>query len=224
MNITLNPTDQRSTSTTPEATNNTGTMPSTPEKQDQTAGLTETNNPTTATSSNADENPTPAQITTKSSKLNILRKKAEASREKTAIDAMRRLEMFDSTGASDWKTTGSQSLGAMKIENNATTVSGKNIGAEQKEPEWTKEQLKVIRKARSTVLSVQQVSNTKRAVMDPIMEFVGRGENDTAHRKGLHLVLGRHPVLHRYRNREVRRHRIPRYYAELVVADIDGNW
>lgn len=54
------------------------------------------------------------------SKLDALKKKAEASREKSLIDAFNKVELFDSTKASGWKTTGTHTLEAMKTGANPT--------------------------------------------------------------------------------------------------------
>ncbi len=45
-------------------------------------------------------------------------------------------------------------------------ITGRNIGAEQREPEWTTEQLEVIDKAKRVILPVMPVDNTRRSVME----------------------------------------------------------
>ncbi|ROV88287.1 hypothetical protein VPNG_10325 [Cytospora leucostoma] len=98
----------------------------------------------------------PVQTQPKTNKLDALRKKAEASHEKTTADSIRKSELFDSTGVSEWKTTGTHVLGVMKNDSNMITIVDKNIGAEQKEPEWTPEQLEFL---------------------DPYIQFIGRDAN-----------------------------------------------
>lgn len=63
---------------------------------------------TTPDNNGGQNNPTTEErpAVDKKSKLEVLKKKAEASREKATLDAMKRMDPFDSTKASKWKTIG----------------------------------------------------------------------------------------------------------------------
>lgn len=159
-------------------------------------------------------------------KLEALKKKSDASKEKALNEMMKKVELFDSTQASGWKTTGTHILGAMKTEDGSLVVSGKNIGAEQKEPEWSEDQLSVIDKAKTTLLPINGVNNTRRSVIDSNMEFVGRDDHgsivptEKAYVSSLdtsQYCIGLGPDKYDVTGS-------PRYYSDLVVADINGNW
>ncbi|KAH8156705.1 hypothetical protein CIB48_g11546 [Xylaria polymorpha] len=181
---------------------------------------------TTETTTESTPNPKVTPNPTRASKMEALKKKAEESKAKAAADAMSRMSLFDSTQASGWKVTGTSALGAMKVDNNSIIVSGRNIGAEQMEPEWTMEQMAEINKAVSTTLKVMPVMDTRRSVMDPKQEFVGRDSNgsivptELAYVSTLtpeHYCIGTGPEKFDTTGS-------PRYYADVVVADINGNW
>ncbi len=164
--------------------------------------------------------------TTTKSKLDALRKKAEVSRDKSLAEAVNRIELFDSTKASEWKTKGTGMLGTVKTEANSLMINGRNIGAEQREPEWSDEQMEVITRAKSSILQTMPVTNTRRSVMDPEMEFVGRDANgsivptEKAYLSSLdpsRYCIGLGPEKFDTTGS-------PRYYADVVVADINGEW
>ncbi|XP_044715185.1 uncharacterized protein HRG_11162 [Hirsutella rhossiliensis] len=169
---------------------------------------------------------TTGEETGKKARREAMRKRAEASREKALTEAMNKVELFDSTKASEWKTTGTHTLGAMKTETNSLMITGRNIGAEQREPDWTREQLDAIASAKMVILPVQPVNNTRRSVMDPDMKFVGRDESGTivptenAYLSSLdptRYCIGIGPEKYDTTGS-------PRYYADVVVADMSGEW
>ncbi|KAF4460193.1 hypothetical protein FALBO_13034 [Fusarium albosuccineum] len=159
-------------------------------------------------------------------KMDAMRRKAEEAKAKVAVEAMNRMSLFDSTQASSWELTGTHSLGAMKAVDGSIIISGRNIGAEQKEPDWTEEQRKAIAIAKSTELMVRPVNNTRVSVMDDAMEFVGRDEMGTlvpterAYASSLapsEYLIGIGPEKFDVTGS-------PRFYADVVLADINGTW
>ena len=112
--------------------------------------------------------------TTKSSKLDALRKRSKAAMETSLASSMSKLGLLDTTKADEWRTTGMHALGAVKTESNAITITGRNIDAEQTEPEWDDEQLRYINKAKSTILNIVAITETRRSAVDAEMKYVGR--------------------------------------------------
>ena len=136
------------------------------------------------------------------------------------------MELFDATNANEWKTTGMISMTQAKKSDGAITMSGRNIGAEQREPEWTPEQLSVIKQMSSTVLQAMPVTDTRRAIADPDQEFVMIDENNTvvptekAYVSTLtpdQYCVGIGPPKYDITGS-------PRFYADAVIADMKGSW
>lgn len=200
----------------------TPTPPKTTESDDESDEHSETETTTKTTTKPATEPP----VSDRQAKMDALKKRTAEKKEKALVEAVNRVALFDSTQASGWETTGTHALGAMKMGPDSIVISGRNIGAEQREPDWTTEQMQVINKARSTILFVQQVTNTRRSVMDANMEYVGRDETGTivptekAYVSTLDpstYCIGIGPEKYDVTGS-------PRYYADVVVADINGNW
>lgn len=165
--------------------------------------------------------------TDRKAKMEALKKASAGAREKAVTDSMNKLELFDTTKSSDWKTTGTHTLGSMKKDANTFMITGRNIGAEQREPEWTPEQMEVIDRAKRVVLTVAPVNNTRRSVMDPEMEYVGRDpDNGSIVPTEKAYVSTLDPSMYcigigpeKYDTTGS-----PRYYSDVVVADIGGRW
>jgi len=202
-----------------------GSTPSVPVPN--AASNTTTNSANTnVTGTNADAEKKADTATSKKSKLEALREASSASKEKAISESLKKMELFDSTTAADWKTTGAHALGAMKKESGSIIVTGRNIGAEQREPEWSPEQSEVIKKATSTRLEVRSYDDTRRSIMDPDQEYVGRDDNgsivptEKAFVSTLtpeEYVIGLGPEKYDTTG-------TPRYYMDAVVASNTGAW
>ncbi|KAL9122243.1 MAG: hypothetical protein Q9187_001195 [Circinaria calcarea] len=187
------------------------------------AGMANTNDDTsTTTSATAIADKTPD----KKSKMDKLREKANKAQTNAIISQAERLSLFDSTKASEWETTGTASQRAMNVVEGGYMVSGRNIGAEQKEPKWDTKQLQAIRTLSMTKLNIMPVTDTRRSVMDPEMEFVGKDQNgsivptEKAYVSSLdpsQYCIGTGPEKYDVTGS-------PRYYSDVVVADINGQW
>jgi hypothetical protein len=193
------------------------------------AGATITTNNTTAattTDTTVTTDKATDKTTEKKSKMDKLRDKADKAQENVIVSQAERLSLFDSTNAAKWETTGTASQKAMNIVEGGFMVSGRNIGAEQKEPKWDSKQLHAIRTLSMTKLSIMPVTDTRRSVMDPAMEFVGKDEGgsivptERAYVSSLdptQYCIGTGPEKYDVTGS-------PRYYSDVVVADVNGQW
>jgi len=175
---------------------------------------------------NTDEKTGADGKTDKERRMEALRNKNKTRNDRTMIDSMEKMRLFDSTKASGWATTGSSSMGTTKVNEGEIIVSGRNIGAEQREPQWTPEQMAVIRQMDSTTLGITSVTDTRRSVADPDREYVTIDPNNTLVPTEKAYVSSLNPDQYtigigvpKYDTTGS-----PRYYADVVIVDINSMW
>ncbi|KAL9023339.1 MAG: hypothetical protein Q9196_007263 [Gyalolechia fulgens] len=93
------------------------------------------------------------------------------------LSKLEKINLFDPTKASSIQTRGMSSLKSIAPAEDGMMISGRNVGAEQNEPDWSSEQLKFINEVSSITLIVQTVADNRRSVIDPEQKFVGRDVN-----------------------------------------------
>jgi len=65
------------------------------------------------------------------------------------------------------ETKGASSLKSLAPNEGGFMISGRNVGAEENDVDWTEPQLKYIKYMTSTSLSIVAVRDTRRSVIDP---------------------------------------------------------
>jgi len=158
--------------------------------------------------------------------MDKLKEKSRNANTNAMISQTERMNLFDSTKADKMETKGTSSLKSLAPTEGGFMISGRNVGAEENEPDWTEEQMKFIRSMTTTTLQIVPVKDTRRSVMDPDQKFVGRDENgsivptEEAYVSSLdpsHYCVGTGPMKYDTTGS-------PRFYSDAVVADINGQW
>jgi len=162
----------------------------------------------------------------KMSALEKLKQKTEASNMKAVLDKTQKMNLFDSTKANDAKTKGTSGLGTIKVQEGGMMIAGRNVGAEQNEPDWTDEQRAFIKNMTSTQLIIQDVKDSRRSIMDSAQKYVGRDEGgsvvptEEGYVSALdpsEYCIGVGPFKYDITGS-------PKHYSDAVVAGIHGDW
>ncbi|KAK5162690.1 uncharacterized protein LTR77_011243 [Saxophila tyrrhenica] len=192
----------------------------------ETPTATETEN--APSTENETETPSTTQTPAKpkTSALDKMKQKNEASGGKVVMDKMERMNLFDSTKASEVKTKGAYEKGTIKMQEGGMMIAGRNVGAEQSEPDWSEEQKAFIEKMVTTKLPINDVTDSRRSVMDREMKYVARDDNGTIvpTEEGYVSALDTSAYCigvgpYKYDVTGGARH-----YSDAVVAGIGGDW
>jgi hypothetical protein len=162
----------------------------------------------------------------KLSAIEKMKQKTAASNEKALLDKTEKMNLFDSTKANDAKTKGTSGLGTIKVQEGGMMIAGRNVGAEQNEPDWTEEQRAFIKNMTNTQLLLQDVKDSRRSIMDSNQKYVGRDEGGSVvpTEEGYVSALdpseycvGVGPFKYDITGS-------PKHYSDAVVAGIHGDW
>jgi len=198
--------------------------------------VTVPNTPLTSTAPKLDESKATNEVDNQATEMDEAEKRKQEKKERmrqksekaatSLIDPMKRMELFDSTKASGMETKGTSSLGSVKMDKDSAMIMGRNVGAEQNEPDWTAEQMAYINTMTSTVLDVQGVTSTRRSVPDALMEFVGRDETGSIAATEKAHVSNLDPSTYCIGVGQPKYDITgsPKHYVDAVIVDKKGEW
>ena len=166
------------------------------------------------------------QTTVVKTAMDKLKERSKIAGANALISGTERMSMFDSTKASANETTGTSSMKSITPAEGGFVVSGRNIGAEEREPKWTPEQMKFIRNMCRTELQIEPVKDTRRSVMDVDQEYVGRDDNGSIVPQEAAYISSLDPTKYCVGTGPGKFDSTgsPRFYKDLVVADFEGRW
>ncbi|KAL8900921.1 MAG: hypothetical protein Q9207_005454 [Kuettlingeria erythrocarpa] len=144
------------------------------------------------------------------------------------LSKLERMDMFDSTKASTIQTKDTSSLKSMAPAEDGMMISGRNVGAEQNEPDWKPEHLEFINKKTSVTLMVETVIDTRRRngreyCSGAGVRRKGRQRLDRTTEEAYVSALDQSMYCIGIGPMKFNTTGSPKYYTDAVIALIDGS-